>query len=452
MGKFQLSSKQKLIAIICFSFSFFVAELVVAFYTKSLALLADAFHYMNDLIAYCVALAAIIISDSKTPPDNFSFGWARAQLLGAFFNGVFLLALGISIFLQSIERFISIERVDNPILVLIMGCVGFTLNLLSATLLHELHGHDHGHGHGHGHGHNHSDGEQHDHAENHGHMHDHDHSHSHVNVEAGRQVNDASVEEHNELPLTPMSAHAAHAAHAEHRHTIVNLQAPGRDLGMMGVLLHVIGDACNNIGVIIAALIIWLTSSEARFYADPGISMAIALMILVTSIPLVKNSGKILMQSSPKDVPLDDVKHDLEKIPGIESVHELHIWRLDQKKSIATAHIVVSNTEMSDFMDRARTVGECLHAWGIHSATLQPELATPTTASSVTVPDSSNDNDGRNSTDNSAVNPVVATGGVTSSSGASIRRRRAETAAPCQIACGNLCEGLTCCNTTTMRL
>lgn len=83
-----------------------------------------------------------------------------------------------------------------------MGCVGFTLNLLSATLLHELHGHDHGHGHGHGHGHNHSDGEQHDHAENHGHMHDHDHSHSHVNVEAGRQVNDASVEEHNELPLT----------------------------------------------------------------------------------------------------------------------------------------------------------------------------------------------------------------------------------------------------------
>ncbi|KAI1461500.1 cation efflux protein [Annulohypoxylon moriforme] len=440
MGKFKLSSKQKLIAIICISFSFFIAELVVAFFTKSLALLADAFHYMNDLIAYCVALAAIVISDSKTPPDSFSFGWARAQLLGAFFNGVFLLALGISIFLQSIERFISIERVDNPVLVLIMGCVGFTLNLLSATLLHELHDHDHGHGHGH----NHANTEGHDHAENHGHGHDHDHSH--VNIEAGRQANGDLVEDHDEFPLTPISAHA------EHRHTIVDLQAPGHDLGMMGVLLHVIGDACNNVGVIIAALIIWLTSSEARFYADPGISMGIALMILVTSIPLVKNSGKILMQSSPKDVPLDDVKHDLEKIPGIESVHELHIWRLDQKKSIATAHIVVSNTEMSDFMDRARTVGECLHAWGIHSATLQPELATPTTASSVTAADNSNDDGGRNSTDNVTTNPVVATGGVVLSSGASIRRRRTEAATPCQIACGNLCEGLTCCNTPTMRI
>lgn len=83
---------------------------------------------------------------------------------------------------------------------------------------------------------------------------------------------------------------------------------------MMGVLFHVIGDACNNVGVIIAALVIWLTTPESRFYADPGISMAIAIMILVTSIPLVKNSGKILMQSAPKGVNIDDVKHDLEKV------------------------------------------------------------------------------------------------------------------------------------------
>ncbi|KAJ8123035.1 hypothetical protein ONZ43_g913 [Nemania bipapillata] len=167
------------------------------------------------------------------------------------------------------------------------------------------------------------------------------------------------------------------SAHAEHRHTIVKLQAPGRDLGMMGVLVHVIGDALNNLAVIIAALVIWLTSSPTRFYADPGVSTAISILILVSAIPLVKNSGKILMQSAPRGVDLEDVKHDLEKIPGIESVHELHIWRLDQKKSIASAHVVVSNNEMTDFMDQAKTVKECLHAYGIHSATLQPELASP---------------------------------------------------------------------------
>lgn len=85
---------------------------------------------MNDLIGFIVALAAQIVSshlmlklDVAMPADtiaqisekaqarkDLSFGWQRAKLLGAFFNGVFLLALGISILLQSIERFITIER------------------------------------------------------------------------------------------------------------------------------------------------------------------------------------------------------------------------------------------------------------------------------------------------------------------------------------------------------
>ena len=79
-------------------------------------------------------------------------------------------------------------------------------------------------------------------------------------------------------------------------------------------MIHVIGDALNNIGVIISALVIWLTTYDARFYADPGTSMGIAIMILLSSLPLVKQSGKILMQSAPRVVVLSDVKHDLEKV------------------------------------------------------------------------------------------------------------------------------------------
>ncbi|KAJ2988590.1 hypothetical protein NUW58_g3893 [Xylaria curta] len=359
MALLKLTSKQKLIAIICISFSFFVAEIAVAFYTRSLALLADAFHYLNDLIGFVIALTAIIVSERAKSPQNFSFGWARAQLLGAFFNGVFLLALGLSIFLQSLERFISIQPIDNPKLVLIIGSIGLALNIISATLLHEHHGHDHG-GHSHGHSHSHAEHHSHESGHEHGHSHEHSHGHSHglVNIEAAIP---SSQDLSEDTPPTPISAHA------EHRHTIVKLQAPGRDLGMMGVLVHVIGDALNNIAVIIAALVIWLTDSPTRFYADPGVSTAISILIILSSIPLVKNSGKILMQSGPRGVDLEDVRHDLEKIPGIESVHELHIWRLDQKKAIASAHVVVSNNDMIDFMEQAQIVKECLHAYGIHS-------------------------------------------------------------------------------------
>jgi zinc transporter 1 len=96
------------------------------------------------------------ISERSNSPKELSFGWQGANLLGAFFNGAFLLALGVSIFLQSIERFVAIQSthpepmaqshvtttelnqdlvVENPELVLIIGCVGLVLNLISAAFL-----------------------------------------------------------------------------------------------------------------------------------------------------------------------------------------------------------------------------------------------------------------------------------------------------------------------------
>jgi Co/Zn/Cd efflux system component len=54
----------------------------------------------------------------------------------------------------------------------------------------------------------------------------------------------------------------------------------------MGVLLHVLCDAANNLGVIASALVIWLAKYDGRYYADPGVSMGIAIMIMVSSVPL----------------------------------------------------------------------------------------------------------------------------------------------------------------------
>ena len=67
---------------------------------------------MNDLLGFVVALAALKVSQGNSSPKELTFGWQRAQLLGAFFNGVFLLALGTSIFLQSVERFVSLQSMQ----------------------------------------------------------------------------------------------------------------------------------------------------------------------------------------------------------------------------------------------------------------------------------------------------------------------------------------------------
>ncbi|KAK9450658.1 cation efflux family protein [Limtongia smithiae] len=397
-----LTPKRRLIVTIGISFCFFVAEIAVAFKTKSLALFADAFHYMNDLIGFIVALVAIIISERSKSPQDLSFGWQRAQLLGAFFNGVFLLALGVSVFLQSLERFVSLQLVENPKLVMIMGCVGLTLNIISASFLHD---HDHGQGHSHSHG---------------------EQDHQDLPEEA----------DNDDIPLTAVRAHV------QHRHNSAQLKSPGQDLGMVGVLIHVIGDAINNIGVIIAAVVIWKAKYYGRFYADPGVGMGISIMILLSAIPLVKSSGTILLQSAPRGVDLGDVKHDLEQIPGIESVHELHIWRLDQRKAIASAHVVVSGSAVSKFMESARTASQCLHAYGIHSITLQPELANETAISALTMPLEP----AKVLPSTSSVVEETAQENMSSALEETAQPTMRKRQAGCQIPCGGLCEDLMCCN------
>ncbi|KAF2666602.1 cation diffusion facilitator family metal ion transporter [Microthyrium microscopicum] len=348
------------------SFSFFLVEIAIGFKTHSIALIADAFHYLNDLIGFIVALVAVLISENGRAHKDLTYGWQRAQLLGAFFNGVFLLALGVSIFLQSIERFITLQVIDNPKLVVIVGSIGLFLNIISMMFLHE---HDHGDGHSHGHSHG---DEEHSHGHSHSHDHDVEHSHSH------------------------------------------------HDYGMAGVLLHLAGDAFNNIGVIIAGIIIWKTSSPHRYYADPAVSMAIAIMILLSSLPLVKKTGHILLQSPPTGLDVDDIKHDLEAIPGIKSVHELHVWRLNQQKSLASAHVILEDPSLHNFQEgQAKTMAECLHAYGIHSVTIQPELR--------------------------ARRPVIATHPSTEAGAQTTATDPDQPPSPCQLNCGTNCEKMTCC-------
>lgn len=127
------------------------------------------------------------------------------------------------------------------------------------------------------------------------------------------------------------------------------------------------------------------------------------------------------------------------QIPGIESVHELHIWRLDQQKAIASAHVVVSDESMSNFIEKARTVNECLHAYGIHSSTLQPETADESARAAQDAAAAA-----AAATSSSSAAAAAAPDSVSDGTGSALRRRRLDPAA-CQMICSNLCHNLMCC-------
>lgn len=133
---------------------FFFVELISGYTLGSLALVADSFHMLNDVCSLIVALQAIKLAESSSTSNRYSYGWQRAEVLGALINGVFLLALCFSIGMEAIQRFFNATVVTNPQIVVAVGSAGLLSNIVGLFLFHD-HGHSHG---GHSHGHSHSHG------------------------------------------------------------------------------------------------------------------------------------------------------------------------------------------------------------------------------------------------------------------------------------------------------
>lgn len=171
--------------------------------------------------------------------------------------------------------------------------------------------------------------------------------------------------------------------HRHHNHNKPRKAGKGHghshgDMGMNGMILHVLGDALGNVGVIITALVIWLTDWPGRFYADPAVSLFITLIILRSALPLTFATSKILLQATPDHIDVTDLRKDIQNLPGVVSCHHVHIWQLSDTKIVASMHIQVEFPISAEggerYMELARAARQCLHAYGIHSATIQPEF------------------------------------------------------------------------------
>merc|ERR1711939_1092853 len=174
--------------------------------------------------------------------------------------------------------------------------------------------------------------------------------------------------------------------HRKYKHAQPKEQGKGHghshgDLNMRGIFLHVMGDALGNVGVIATALIIWLTHFPGRYYFDPGISLVITIIILYSAIPLCKAASRILLQAVPVGLSIDEITDDIESLPRVLSAHHLHVWQLSDTKLVASLHVKVDcdveGAGSASYMHLAREIRGCLHGYGIHSSTIQPEFTTP---------------------------------------------------------------------------
>lgn len=361
MGRYS-GKKCRLLSMIALTTSFFVIELVVGYVTNSMALVADSFHMLSDVVSIVIAFLSVKMSPKKWSKNTF--GWARAEVLGALVNSVFLVALCFSILVESLKRFIEIEDIHDPQLILVVGCIGLFVNLIGLLLFHE-HGHSHGgksHGHSHGgggnsHGHSHGGG-------SHGHSHSGGHGHGHSHLAQLSNMDDNENDAIYELENSPSNANTK---------TAKSKKSKTKNLNMHGVFLHVLADALGSVVVIISALVIWLTEWEYKLYVDPALSVAMVCLIMWSTWPLLHESALILLQTVPTHIQLDDIQRKLlSQVEGVLAVHEFHVWQLAGDRIIASAHIRCRN--LSDYMKIAERVKEFFHNEGIHSTTIQPEF------------------------------------------------------------------------------
>lgn len=153
------------------------------------------------------------------------------------------------------------------------------------------------------------------------------------------------------------------------------LFAGGRrsDINIGAAYLHMAGDALVSVAVVIAGLAIIWTGQQ---WIDPAMSLAVAVVILWSSIDLLKESVWMSLAGVPKGIDVDEVALTLAGIEGVEAVHDLHIWPLSTTETALTAHLVTARADYPDaLLESARTL---LHdRFHIEHCTIQVESHHP---------------------------------------------------------------------------
>jgi cobalt-zinc-cadmium efflux system protein len=230
--------------------AFAVVEAVGGWWSGSLALLSDAGHMITDAVALGLALFAQTIA-RRPPSERNSFGYARAEVLGAFVNAVFMLLVVALIAMEAVQRLLHPAPVAGEA-VMVIAAVGLALNLVIARMLHEHHG----------------------------------------------------------------------------------------NLNSRAAYLHVLFDALGSVAALLAGAIVWGTGWLA---ADPLLSFLVSGLMVASIWSLLKQSVNVLMEGVPPHLSYPDIGRVLAGIPGVENVHDLHVWYMSAERIALSAHVLIDD-------------------------------------------------------------------------------------------------------------
>jgi cobalt-zinc-cadmium efflux system protein len=146
-------------------------------------------------------------------------------------------------------------------------------------------------------------------------------------------------------------------------------------MNVRGAYLEVVGDALGSVAVLVSASVILLTGWNA---ADAVASLVIAAMIVPRAMSLLREVAEVLLEGTPRDVDLEELRSHILSTDGVVDVHDLHVWTITSGMPVMSAHVVVDDSvtrmgEAHDVLDRLR---DCLaDHFDVEHSTFQIEPA-----------------------------------------------------------------------------
>lgn len=281
-GHAQPQVQRALLAALVLNGGYLVVEAVVGVWSGSLALLSDAAHMLSDVGALALAWGAAQLAASVARRE-LTFGFRRAEVVGAFVNALTLFAACVWITWEAVERMRAGPPEVGGAAVLVVASLGLLVNLGSAWFLH---------------------------------------------------------------------------------------RSDPDNLGIRGALVHMLADALGSVGAIAAGLLLM----AGYPIADPLVSLGIAVLVLLGTWGVFRDSARVLLQFPPPGPGVVEIEAALSGLPGLAEVHHLHLWSLDGRQGILTAHLVLEEgAPWRSAQAEARAV--LVDGLGIPHVTLQVEGA-----------------------------------------------------------------------------
>jgi cobalt-zinc-cadmium efflux system protein len=250
-GPLDAARRRRLLLALGITLAIFVAEVLGAVLTGSLALLTDAAHMLTDVAGLAVAVAAAALA-ARPATDRRTYGFRRAEILSAALQALILLSVGVFVLIEAVRRLGDPPEVA-ALGIVIFGVIGLVGNVLAIALL------------------------------------------------------------------------------ARDRDANMNFRA---------AFLEVVNDALGSVAVIAAGAVIAITGWTR---ADPVASIAIAALILPRTLLLLRDSVHVLLEATPKSVPLSELRAHLLTVEHVQGVHDLHVTAVASDLPVLSAHVIIDD-------------------------------------------------------------------------------------------------------------